>query len=419
MQRLLTEEQINVFLYFGYIPQLTSGVHQQSWSQYQLETTRAELRNLSESDLITKGIGALQIAFNNIPKRSHIVPLTAGFDSRSILGGLLNAGLKDQITTVTYGTPGTWDYDIGAYVAKQMGVRHEAIDLTQKSLRQDELIEACRNSNGTVRIFDRYYNSLVRKKFGISSVYWSGVGGDALTSVHLPMEPSKSFEEANDRFMKRCKAVTSIDLIGERYIHIKNFLLKLPPSSVHLSYDDQLVLACIVEGNEIPILLDSDYVIKTPLLESEWLKFIYSIPWRYRINQYLYKEILKKAYPTLFALPVKSNNGLPLEASNLRQFTRKAKLKLQSSCRKYLPRIYSGVSPGINYIDFDWALRNRKDVKDLVFENIQDLKKRRIVDWIDIDSIWQRHQQLLGNYADALTVLVSLEIYLKFGENRG
>ncbi len=416
MPQPLNKEAISSFLYFGYIPQVPDDVYQQPWAKEEFETSREELRNLSEPQLSAKGVHALQTAFDKIPKGSHIVPLSGGLDSRAILGGLLDAGLKDQITTVTFGTSGTWDYDIGSYVARQMDVRHVAIDLTQAELKQDELAEIARSSYGTVRVFDAYYNSLILKQFGKSAVYWSGVGGDALSSVHLPMEASKSFNEAVNRFIRRNKAVHSINLIGERHAHVKNLLSQLNLSSIHLSYDDQLIFSCIIEGNEIPILLQSDYMIKTPLLESEWTKFIYNIPWHYRVNQYLYFEILKKAYPKLFSLPIKSNSGLSYDATELRKFTRKVKLKLQSSCRKYLPQIYWGVSPKINYIDFDWALRNRKDLKTLVYENIQDLKKRSIIDWIDIDGIWKRHQSKQVNHADALTLLTSLEIHLKVSE---
>lgn len=66
-----------------------------------------------------------------------------------------------------------------------------------------------------------------------------------------------------------------------------------------------------------------------------------------------------------------------------------------------------------NYIDFDRGLRERADLKAVVYENIKALKKRQIVDWIDVDAIWHSHQRMEGNYADALTLLASLEINLK------
>ena len=44
------------------------------------------------------------------------------------------------------------------------------------------------------------------------------------------------------------------------------------------------------------------------------------------------------------------------------------------------------------------------------------LKKRKIVDWIDIDEIWKRHINKTADHADALLTLASLEIHLKAGK---
>ena len=45
-----------------------------------------------------------------------------------------------------------------------------------------------------------------------------------------------------------------------------------------------------------------------------------------------------------------------------------------------------------------------------------DLKSRKIIDWIDIDSIWDAQINYNANHADALLVLTSLEIHLKAGK---
>ncbi len=73
------------------------------------------------------------------------------------------------------------------------------------------------------------------------------------------------------------------------------------------------------------------------------------------------------------------------------------------------------LNPHINYIDFDDAIRNRSDVKSVIYENIMDLNNRKIVDWIDIVDIWKNHQSKNGNYSDVLMTLASLEIHLKTG----
>ena len=413
MPQLLSKEEISSFLYFGYIPQIPDDVYQQPWAKNQFETSREELRNLSEPQLIAKGVHALKAAFDNISQGNHIIPLSGGLDSRAILGRLLDAGLKEQITTVTFGTPGTWDYDIGSYVAKRMDLRHEAIDLTKVELKQALLEETAINMGACIWLFDAFYNRLIGKRFGEDAIYWSGFMGDPLTGSHLLLKDSESWDMALNKFAERGRFSTSIDLTHSEF-RLKDMLPRYPIlDQSRLCYDEQLDFAIRQQFYIRTLVLPKGYKYQTLFLHSEWVNFILGVPRRYRVNQYLYIEILKKAYPKLFSLSIKSNLGLPYESSRLQKLTRKVKLKIQSSCRKYLPQIYSGVAPGINYIDFDWALRNRKDIKTLVYGNIQNLKKRRIVDWIDIDGIWKRHQRKQENHADALTLLASLEINLK------
>jgi len=141
-----------------------------------------------------------------------------------------------------------------------------------------------------------------------------------------------------------------------------------------------------------------------------------STPRRYRVGQYLYKEILKTAYPKLFSLPVKNNLGLPLGAPKWRRRFRRLNSYYRAARGRLFPRIGYRVNPGLNYIDFARGLRDRNDLKNVVYENIQDLKRRGIVDWIDVETIWHRHQRLQSNHADALTLLASLEINLKARE---
>jgi Asparagine synthase len=409
----LNKEEISSFLHFGYIPQVPDDVYQQPWAEDQFETKRNVLEKLSEPQLIDKGVNALKAAFYNIPKGKHIVLLSGGLDSRAILGGLLDAGLKDQITTVTFGTPGTFDYDIGCYVAKQMGVRHETIDLTQVKLEQEFFEKTAKEVGEWIWLFDVFYIRLIGKRFGEDAIYWSGFMGDPLAGSHLLSKDSESWDVALGKFAERGRFSRSIDLTHPGFC-LKEMLPQYPILDQNcLCYDEQLDFAIRQQFYIRTLVLPKDHKYKTPFLHPDWVKFILSVPRRYRVNQCLYIEILKKANPKLFLLPVKANLGLSYEASRLRKLTRKVKLKLHSSCRKYLPQIYRGVSPKINYIDFDWALRNRKDMKTVVFENIQDLKKRGIVDWIDIDGIWKRHQEREANHSDELTLLTSLEIYLK------
>ena len=70
---------------------------------------------------------------------------------------------------------------------------------------------------------------------------------------------------------------------------------------------------------------------------------------------------------------------------------------------------------GINYLDFNEKIRTKKDLKDVIINNVMDLTQRNIIEWIDIEKVLNNHLANKGNYADALIVLASLEVHLKSG----
>ena len=74
------------------------------------------------------------------------------------------------------------------------------------------------------------------------------------------------------------------------------------------------------------------------------------------------------------------------------------------------------VNPGVNYIDFNMGIRERNDLKSVIYENINDLKSRKIVEWINIEKIWKDHINNKNNHGEALLTLASLEIHLKAGK---
>ena len=73
------------------------------------------------------------------------------------------------------------------------------------------------------------------------------------------------------------------------------------------------------------------------------------------------------------------------------------------------------VNPSINYLDFDWCIRKRNDLKKIVYDNIMDLKARKLIDWVDLETLWKEHMEKRNNHAAALMILASVEIHLKAG----
>ena len=419
---MLDHDAIPAYLYFGYLPTCAKN------SDSKLDTLIGswkpkDLIFIQDTQLVDLGVEALHSAFratisNTSAEKTHILPLSGGLDSRAILGGLLENVDKNQIQTVTFGTPGTWDYEIGQQVAQAAGVRCKAIDLTASDWRwdMDGLRETAVQIETPIWLFDAYINRHVPQRFGTEAVYWSGFMGDPLAGSHLLPTDSLDWEQARSRFAKRNQFARSMKLSPPDFVAGNTLPDEPLLAADSLSYDEQLDFAirqsCLISH----IVLPHRYDYQTPFLHPEWVDFILNAPRQYRAKQTLYKRILQAAYPKLFALPTKTNNGLPLIASRWREAVEINKLRVRNRISRYLPWVDLGVPLQINYIDFDHGLRYRADLRQVVYESIQALQKRGIIDWLNIEAIWQRHQRKQANHADALTLLASLEIHLQAGE---
>jgi hypothetical protein len=408
---------INAFLYFGYVP--SPDLSLPAWLDGIEDRRRGEPAGREDlPSLIAEGVSLLKKIFQDtLAGRStaHVVPLSGGLDSRAILGGLLENVESREIQAVTFGSPGTWDYEIGREVARAAGVRCETIDLSSQAWSWDAsaLVKTAGRMAAPAWVFDAHVNRQIPERFGAANVYWSGFMGDPLSGSHLLARDSIAWDQSQRRFVEHNRLSASLDLTRPGFDPRQ----VLPPSPLPggdgLCYDEQLDFAVRQECLIRRIVLPAGYEYRTPFLHPEWGCFMLNAPRPYRQGQYLYKEILKAAYPRLFSLSTKANLGLPLDASAWRRQARILKLAVRGLARRIAPGLCYSISPGLNYIDVNRDLRRRKDLQATVGGSIRDLKKRGVVDWIDPEDVWQKHQRGQGNHADALILLASLEVLLK------
>lgn len=414
---------IHTFLYFGYVP--TPDVPLPPWlgvlADGQGPPSATEHRDLSS--WVAAGVSLLKRVFRDTigdALGGHVVPLSGGLDSRAILSGLLENVQSHAIRTVTFGSPGIWDYEIGQQVARAAGVRYTMIDLSSEQWSWDTaaLVQTARRIRQPIGVFDAHVNRQVPTCCGAGNVYWSGFMGNPLDGDHLFARDSTDWDQARRRFVRHNR-VCGVDLAPPGFDPQRC----LPPAPLldgeSLCYDEQLDFVVRQQGLIRHLVMPQGYAYRTPFLHPEWVRFILSVPRRYRQGRYLYKEILKTAYRRLFSLPVKCHLGLPLHAPLWRRQARILNLGVRGLARRLAPRLLYSIPPGRNYMDFDRALRRRQDLRTVVGENLQDLKRRGIVDWMDIEDLWRQHQHGQGNHADALMVLASLEIHLKAAGETG
>ena len=345
--------------------------------------------------------------------QKHVVPLSGGLDSRGILSTLLKFTASSNIQTYTFGTPGTYDYEIGKLVAKKAGTKHHSFDLTKYKYTQNELVRISQRTDNQTLLF---LHAPIKETDSLFSEYnvWSGAIIDVFFGRHTHKLEASDLSNAIKNSFTENIHVTSTNLNNvrdENYYQFIDFDNKL--EKIH-SYEHIIDLLNRQLKFIEPHVLLKGYNYKT-LLSDELVDFAISIDNKHLNNQSLYKKMFLRHHSYLFSFPTKNSFGLPLSASNVSKLFKRGLDFLDKSVNNIINSSRS-FNRNINYIDFEEAIRERKDVNKIVYENIMDLKDRKITDWINIDEIYNDHMKRRRNHADALMALSSLEIHLKAGK---
>ena len=413
----IKQDKINSFLHYGYVTNVES---YSSTLEGWLGLDRSEVQSLhhrwkqaAAGEIVEEGVSRIQTLIQSPPPDSNCVPLSGGLDSRAVLGGLLGHISADDLSAIVCGMPGTRDFEIGSDVAESLGLELETVDLSELFWTTEDLIELADAIGTPITLFSANMYAQILCRGGNKRRYWSGFIGGELAGAHFPDASISSWQDARSLYARENRYSDT------RFLTSPSFYPKevLPESSfieVELVNPyEQLDFAVRQRDFIRPHVLLDGYEIQAPFLNSDWVQFILSIPDAYRRNQRVYKKILQEAYPDLYSLPVKSNVGLPLDASPLRKHSKRVLEFLKRAGRKFgVPGL--GVDPRLNYIDVPASIRSGS-LRGVVRENLTDLQERDLVPWIDIETIWKEHQSGRADHSDALDILTSLEIHLKAG----
>ena len=245
--------------------------------------------------------------------------------------------------------------------------------------------------------------------------YWSGfIGGEAAGS-HFPIWENNdlSLEFIKSKFIEKNRYVKSINLTSKPEYNFDSLLSGDEYHIKNLSRYEKIDFFNRQTKYIAPHIMPKGFDIIAPFASKEWMEFICSIPQKYRVNIYMYENILLEIFPKLFGLPTKNKLGLSLDATKMEYFLKRFEYKFFSMTgfnKKRETKIK-------NYFDFGYKIRNDKNLKSIVLDNIYDLKKRKITAWIDFAKIIDSHLNGTADHADALQVLSSLEINLKAKES--
>ena len=340
----------------------------------------------------------------------HVVPLSSGLDSRAILATLLDHPAVDRsdVQTVTFGTPGTWDFELGPQVADAAGVANRTVDLRPGSF--DWSIESlrafARTQSRPIRMFEGYVNDAASRAVDVEdAVHWIGYLGGPTTGKDISETPHDSWEAAVAEFVEHGH-YTSLEPPGHEPRRAIPSEPYLPQSA--MAFPNQLSFAHRQQCYIRPVVV-GDGPCCTPFAHPEWLEVILNVPRRHRANRAVLTDAMVDAYPELFALPTDASAGYPLSVGESRRKIRRGGHLLLDSLAETLGRSYT--HPDTNYLNFARTFREAGELRRTAEELIDDLQERELPAGVNPGAIWERHQDGSDRSRD-IKVLCSLELYL-------
>ncbi|MDO5499966.1 MAG: 7-cyano-7-deazaguanine synthase [Propionibacteriaceae bacterium] len=410
----LARSRVLDFLFYGYIPMIPEDASAQAWHNVPVEP---KIQKLPDHEIRRMAFEAFEASTRPSAASVNVVHLSGGNDSRAILAALLEHGGPSSVIAVTYGTPGTYDYEIPRVITKRAGVEHVRIDLSKVELTTGDLVRVADNLPRPIWLFGPWANRLVTDRFGQGSTYWSGYLGGPVTGSHQPQaEVAASWREALEMHAKRPGFGGASKLFPPSY-SARNALPQEDYSFTSpLTLDEQVDFllrqhAWIYQEHAVP-----GYCYRFPFCDPGVLTVFLNAGRTRRRGQQLYLSMLEERYPRLFRdLPHKDHMGLRPSAGPI---SRQARL-YQLRGRRGLARILGrwGMFPGLgtNHLDWNQVFRRRADFAELAQELLPNLRKRRVTESIDPVLVYADHRAGRSDNGLFLTQLISLETWLESG----
>lgn len=344
------------------------------------------------------------------PGQTHYIPLSGGLDSRALLAGALEAGI--DIETLTFGVPGTMDFDFGTQVAKFSGCRHNCINLLEHLPDTTALVDAVCSGSRWTYTFDAYFNRLLTQQMGSQPIVLNGFMGDPVAGSHL--KPHRSDNLAVIAFLDSQRFGPKMRLYP-RIAEASNWLPAIDaiPNIVGLTAYERLDFSIRQMAAIRPIVVDERADVRTPFTHQDWLEQMFSAPAEWRRGCALYEAALVLRWPGLFSLPTKNHLGLGLDSFKPLRSLYRGSLRVFARVNSLFGRESWLNRSRHNYLNFSEAFSEPGPLQQIAKENLADLEARGVVPWLAPKRLLVDHINGYANYERELQILIGLEINLK------
>lgn len=406
----MTALQIQSYLKFGYDVTFNSYKYKFDYSKIDKEKyAHKSFKELTDigCQILTE---TLELLYDE--NQTVVVPISGGTDSRVLLGFMLQKKQSKDIKTYTFGVPNTFDFDIGNQIAKKHLTNHVSFNLNEHLYTEAELIETSKRMSHQSPLFFHPPIDEIEKRYKNDHI-WSGVNAGAIVGSFAKKTDSSNLEEAKLKYLKKDIFKKKIKLHQYDDSEFYDYLSSDIVDTKYMSIDEQVIINERSFKYLAPHVLHQGFNYVLPFINTPFMDFMLSVPNDFRIGKKLYKAIAQQAFPELFTIPLEGNYGFsqPLLIKSYQKY-----IKLRQKLYEDYPRYLYYLSPMTNYFDLNKAFRSNKNLKEMVYKNLNDLKSRGLLKPELIDSIWQAHQSYKTNLCTEINLLFSLEIHLKAGK---
>lgn len=403
-------EKYHEFLQLGYV----SSTNDSKKFDYKFNQ---KLTNLTENELIIEAKELLikEIERNIKNKDQLLIPISGGLDSRLILSAVSECRNLTEVNTLTYGTNGSLDYEIGNYIANKIGTKHTKINLMKHTFTLEDLYKFAQNVDTPTVLFHNIPSSKINQnKYDL---LLSGFLGDVASGKRFNFaDIEKENDIVKEEYFKSMFQRHNFNVDNKKLL---NKLMHLPLDSNF----DNLTYKEIVYIKEHNLKMNVNQVysafnnidVFTPFYNTEFMNFLISLPHKYKLNQNLYKKLIFENMDEKLAnIPVKNFYGSKYTTSGIKKQIIRSK---NSLIHKMSHKFKNTNSPYVNYVDFRKKVILDLNFKKMILDLLLSLKNRKLILYEnDInEAIYSIENNKIDNPYNSL-LLSSLEIYIRLGK---
>lgn len=240
--------------------------------------------------------------------RKICIPLSAGYDSRIILAGLINHGYRN-IQTFTYGRLNGYEANVAKAITSELNVPWKGIEYTPdvfKSSFDDDFERFCEYSSNLVAVPQEQDYFALRilsgEDWAKDAVFTPGYYGDFYAGSYVldvfferkwKKEPISLIQRILQKNFRKPNSVTQADLVS--MLALKN-TIDDSYEEFQSRYEEWAVLEkntkYVVNGLRTYEYFGFDWYL--PLVDREILDFYHNVPMAYRQNRVLYNEAVEE-----------------------------------------------------------------------------------------------------------------------------